>query len=288
MKAFEQMEKSVAKKQETQKHRRDSVPENEVTGRKGMCRKNNKFKKSTDETKDRDEKISKDTLGKGSSNEANENEENKDSVSDGMTSVPSGTVLNNGAVSTGCTSKSANNNNNNNNNFNYNYNKKKRSTSKNDDDDDDDDDKEEEDDESDAAVTVKLEAENDSPVSRKKVAYTRTKIKDEARDEDDDDSVSGKHENGHEETSSKKDDDFVDDSRCHSAAEGDDELTSMTEEKPERESSVPLIKGKRKINDTQGPRKGRYRVQTARTSRMKKIGPKGRAAAKPKTTRAKK
>lgn len=57
MKAFEAMEKSEARKQESQKHRRESTSESDTPSKKSTpCRKNLKNRKSVNELKDRDEK----------------------------------------------------------------------------------------------------------------------------------------------------------------------------------------------------------------------------------------
>lgn len=57
MKAFEAMEKSEARKQESQKHRRESTSESDTPSKKSTpCRKNLKNRKSVNELRDRDEK----------------------------------------------------------------------------------------------------------------------------------------------------------------------------------------------------------------------------------------
>lgn len=53
MKAFEQMEKSEARKQESQKHRRESTSDAEAYGKKTPCRKGLKSRKSVDESASR-------------------------------------------------------------------------------------------------------------------------------------------------------------------------------------------------------------------------------------------
>lgn len=90
MKVFEQMEKSEARKQENQRHRRESTSESESTGRKNSYKKNYKSRRSVDESSDRDEKSSavnsrknshKDTDQEDSAESTKENtSSNRDSV----------------------------------------------------------------------------------------------------------------------------------------------------------------------------------------------------------------
>lgn len=90
MKVFEQMEKTEARKQENQRHRRESTSENESTGRKNSYKKCYKNRRSVDESSDRDEKSSavnsrknsrKDTDQEDGAESSKENtSNNKDSI----------------------------------------------------------------------------------------------------------------------------------------------------------------------------------------------------------------